>query len=146
MNGTEGLTISDWVNDTLAGDAPLQALLGGTPAAAALRIIAGVAPTGTAFPYVNFVVGPEGRIVGAISAEVMARFTISVKAVGKGPSYSPLIPVVQRFHALLAGAVNRVTPLGTVLSVIRVGALQYPERDQGIEYRHLGGLYQINVQ
>jgi hypothetical protein len=148
------LTVADWVTDTLVGDSMpvtgLQALLGGSQASAAGRVWEGVAPEGTPYPFLTFTVG-EIRVVGGVGlVEIMARIPLTLKAVTQGESYAPLVPLVNRAVALISGQANipTVTPgiAGLVLTCERIGGIQYPERDGGIEYRHLGGLYEVLAQ
>lgn len=146
MNGTEGLAASDWLYDTLTADATLQGLLGG-PSGIAQRVGEGILPTNTALPLVTYTVGPEGNIVAAVGEiELLAQPLVLVKAIGQGQSYGPLYPIFQRVHALLVAQVNRPTPFGLISSVRRTSLVQYPERDNGTEYRHLGGLYAFQIE
>ena len=73
--------------------------------------------------------------------QVFSRVTFDLVVTGEGTSYGPLVPVYQRAHELLEGRANRQTPQGLVLTCSRVSGIIYPERDQGVEYRHLGGTY-----
>ena len=148
MTGVEGLIVSEWVMSALAADAQIGAALGLVAGQSiGSRVWEGVAPEGTPFPHVVFTV-VEPQDIGTVPLiRVMVRVGLQVKAIGKGPSYRPLIPVVQRIDAALQGAVNRPTSQGgMVLSCERVSAIQYPEMDQGVEYRHLGGTFQVHAQ
>jgi hypothetical protein len=62
-------------------------------------------------------------------------------------SYGPVIPVYQRVHELLESQTHQEPAQGgLVLTAERVSGIQYPERAGGIEYRHLGGLYETLTQ
>lgn len=146
MNGLEGISVVRWVWTTLTTDPTLQGLLGGTQASAEARVWEGVAPEGTGTPWVVFtVVEPRDvKVVGL--AQVFAMVQVQVKVVGKATSYGPLLPVYQRVHELLDGKTNQVVVDGVVLTSERVSGIQFPERVNGIEYRHLGGLYETHTQ
>ena len=148
MVGVEGLIVSEWVLAALVADGAIGAALGLTAGqTVASRVWEGVAPEGTPFPYVVFTVAEPQDVATVPATRVMVRAGLQVKAIGKGPSYRPLVPLVQRIDAALQGARNKATSQGgMVLSCERLSAIQYPEQDQGIEYRHLGGSYQVHAQ
>ena len=80
-------------------------------------------------------------------AEVMAVAEATVKAVSREEGYEPIRPVAVAIHHALHGKVN--VPLngaGTMLSSRRLRAVAYPEQSNGIEYRHLGGTYEVYAQ
>lgn len=144
--GLEGITVARWVYGTLTGDPTLQNLLGG-PEKAAQRVQEGTY-TGDAPVWVVFTIVPDWQDVKAVGLEhIMSVVRVQVKVVGKGSSYNPLVPVYERIHALLESRVA-VEPAqgGLILTAHRVSGVQYPERAGGIEYRHLGGLYETETQ
>lgn len=143
--GTEGLVISDWLNDTLTADAALIAAMGGGDAID--RIGEGLVPAGAGgWPVVTWTVIEPQQINGVGLTEIMARVSFTIKAVTQSRSYAPIVPVVQRIHALIASKANVTVSQGLVLTCERRAGIQYPERTEGIEYRHLGGLYEAHVQ
>lgn len=146
LPGLEGITVSRWVYGTLSSDPTLQNLLGGAQGAAQ-RVVEGVYG-GQADTWLSFTVLPDFqdvKVVGMI--QVMSRVQVQVKAVGKATSYGPLVPIYQRAHQLLESRTNQRPALGgTILTAERVSGVQYAERANGIEYRHLGGLYEALTQ
>lgn len=148
LPGLEGITVARWVYGTLSGDPALQGMLGG-PQAAAQAIVEGTY-AGLAPLWVTFTIVPNAqdvKVLGAGMTQIMARVQVQVKVVGKGTSYTPLIPVYQRVHQLLESKVAQpVAAGGLILTAHRVSGVQYPERANGIEYRHLGGLYETETQ
>lgn len=135
--GLEAITVSEFIYDTLTQDDALMALLDDDPS----RVAAGTLPFGSLSPGVRFTVLPpvDVKVVGM--TQVFSRVTFDAVVTGEGTSYGPLVPVYQRVHELLEGEANRQTPQGLVLTCSRVSGIIYPERDQGVEYRHLGGTY-----
>lgn len=144
LPGLEGITVSRWIHSTLTADPELQALLGGAEGIAD-RVSEGTY-AGAATTWVVFtVLEPQDvKVVGMV--QVMAMVQFQVKAVCEGASYAPIIPIYQRAHALLEAKANQVVQDGLILTSHRVSGVQYPERANGIEYRHLGGLYETHTQ
>lgn len=148
--GLEGITLARWVYQTLSTDAALAAAVGVTLAALPTQIGEGTAPSTSdpAKPWIVFTVTEslDVKTVGMI--QVMAHARIQVRATVRGNSYGPLVAVYQRIHQLLEAKANQAPTgfTGMVLTCERVSSVQYPENDQGIQYRHLGGLYDTFVQ
>lgn len=149
--GIEGLTVSAWVDSALTLDAGIQALLGGSYSAARARVWEGIAPAGTPYPFVTFTVVEPRQINGVgVDAEIMSRVGLQVKAVTEGRSYTPIIALAARIHVVLGGKLNVPVTFGAstglMLTSERRASIQYPENASGAEYRHLGHLYELNVQ
>lgn len=146
LPGLEGITVARWVYGTLTADPTLQDLLGGAQGAAQ-RVVEG-AYAGDAPLWVTFTVLPDFQDVKGVGmVQIMSRVQFQVKVVGKGASYDPLISVYQRAHELLEAKVaQEPSQGGLILTAERVSGVQYPERANGIEYRHLGGLYEALTQ
>lgn len=146
--GLETITLSRFIYQQLAADTQLQNLLGGT-AEAGKRITEGVY-AGTADRYVVYTIVPDANDVKGVGVtHVMTRAQVQVKAVAaRATSYNAVIPIYQRVHAILEGRATptEVTQGGLVLTCHRLSVIQYPEREDGVEYRHLGGLYEALVQ
>jgi hypothetical protein len=143
--GLEGLTVAAWLYASLTGDATLQDLAGGLPALQK-RVVEGAPYAGPAPWWVEFTV-MEPRDVKAVGAiQIMSHVQFQVKVVGPTTSYTPLMPVYRAVHRRLESQVNQNAGAGQVLTSERVSGIQYPERTNGIEYRHLGGLYETLTQ
>jgi hypothetical protein len=143
--GLEGITLATWLYQTLTQDTTLQDMAGGAPALAK-RVVEGVYP-GDAPWHVSFTIlePVDVKVVGLI--QVMASVQAQVKVVGRATSYVPLVPVYRRVHQLLEGrTIPQDVAQGAVLQFGRVSGIQFPESTNGIEYRHLGGLYEALTQ
>lgn len=150
LPGLEGITLLRWITEQLSDDAALAVAIGVTVENLPDQMGEGVAPAESdpTKPWIVFtVIEPRDiKVVGGI--QVMAQTQVQVRCTTKGDSYAPLIPVYQRVHTLLEGQ-RLQAPTGhdgLVLSCERVSGIQYPENAQGIQYRHLGGLYDTYVQ
>lgn len=145
LHGLEAITVARWLYTTLTTDPDLQDLLGG-PQEAAKRVVEGQYE-GDATLWITYtLLEPQDvRAVGLVPIAAMVQF--QMKVVGRATSYGPLIPVYQRAHALLDGKTNQEPAQGgIVLTAQRVSGVQFPERANGIQYRHLGGLYETLTQ
>lgn len=152
MTGLEGPTVAGWVYTTLLADADLADLLGG-PDLAALRIVEGALPedvpelvNGDPIPWVTFtVIEPRDvSVVGMI--QVMAEVQVQVRLTVRDASYARLLAPFSLVHQNLHARANVPVSGGVILTSERVSSVQYPERANGLEYRHLGGLWRVHVQ
>lgn len=127
-----------WVYETLANDATLADLVDD-------RIYDGLAPEGSAFPYVvySFQAGTDTVVIGA--ARILNRGLYLVKAVAETQSYSGPTQIADRVDELLQAA-NGSTVDGLILGVNREQPIMYIETIDGIQFRHVGGLYRIFTQ
>lgn len=145
LPGLEGITVSRWVTNIITTDQEFQDLAGG-PQRAAQRVVEGTY-AGAEDWWVTFtILEPQDvKVVGTI--QVFSVVQVQVKVVRVGTSYGPIIPVYQRVHELLESRENQEPAQGgVILTSERVSGIQYPERAGGIEYRHLGGLYETHTQ
>lgn len=152
--GLDTLYVAEWVLTALAQDAGVQAALGVvTEPSAALRIVEAVLPEdqpltkpdGTPWPWVTFTFLPETddlRVVGMVPVMVRTQFQVRVTVAGE--SYAYVAPVAAACHAVLDGV---VAPAGfdAIGTCHRVAGVHYPEKTNGIHYRHLGGRYEATV-
>ena len=144
LPGLEAITVSRWLYTTLTTDPALTALLGGTDAPS--RVKEGVY-TGDAKAWVVYTLLEPQDVKGVGLTHLASTVQFQVKAVGVGASYTPLVAVYQRIHALLDGRTNQEPAQGgLILHATRVSGVMFPERANGIEYRHLGGLYETLTQ
>lgn len=145
LPGLEGITVLRWLYTRLTTDQALQDLLGG-PQGIQARVKEGTY-AGDADTWVVFTLLEPQDVKGVGLTHVMSRVQFQIKVVGKGASYTPLVPIYQRVHELLEGQTNQEPAQGgIVLTAERVSGVQFPERANGIEYRHLGGLYETLTQ
>jgi hypothetical protein len=140
------VAIQEWAVAALSTQQMADAL--GVPLAdVPLRIWDSTPPSGAAEPYVELMVSEPRDVGGVGMAEVMASAELTAKAVGQAESYDVLKPVAEAIHASLHGEVSvPVSGSGIMLAARRVRAVAYPEHTDGIEYRHLGGTYAVNIQ
>lgn len=141
------IAIQEWVVTALRTPAMASALGVPLPADVPARIWDSPPPLGAEEPYLEVTVAEPRDVGGVAMAEVMASAEVTVKTVGQAEGYEPLKPILEAIHAALHGVTN--VPLagdGWLLSSRRVRSVAYPETTDGVEYRHLGATYAVNVQ
>jgi len=142
-----GVAMQEWAISALSASQELATALEVDQGDVAARLWDSIPGNDAPLPYV-LVQAVEPRDVGGVGmAEVMATGFLTAKVVGREESYDPLSPIANAIHQTLHGATNvPVSGGGLMLSSRRVRAISYPEQSQGVEYRHLGGLYEVSAQ
>ena len=133
----ETWTIDSWLYTTLHGDATLHALVTG--------VFADVAPLQQAYPFVVFGLQDAGDVLTVNGVRIMTAATYQVRVVTDAESYSAITTAVERIDTLLHRASGSVSG-GVIISCVREEPLRYTELQGSKLYRHLGGLYQLQVQ
>lgn len=83
-------------------------------------------------------VGPEDRIFSSVP--------LDVRVTAQDSAYDALAPIARVIYDALHGVTNvPVGSGGVVLTAYRTGGIQYPELAGGIQYRHLGHRFQVEV-
>lgn len=127
-----------WMLARLRADTALTGLL-----AAPDAIYTDAGPDGAALPFVIVQLQSPGQDVGAApSTRVLTAGTWLVKAVVRGRSYAPAVPIDARLDAVLQGA-QGTTPAGTVFGCVRTAPFSLAEDTPTVKYRHLGGTYRV---
>ncbi len=127
-----------WVYSTLTGDSLITS-------AVADRVFAYRVPAGAAFPAIafSFTAQQDTRVA---DGRVLARLTLNVQAVNESDDLSSLRDLAGRIDVLLEGASGQNVD-GVVGFCARQKPIEFIERtDQGREFAHLGGLYDLVVQ
>lgn len=139
--------MAEWLYALLTGDAGLADAMGVSPSDLPGRVWPDVAPQGTPSGWLVYTpsealdrqaLGPHARLSTIVPVNV--RYVAQSEDPGVGS------PVARRLYALLHGTHN--TPVaegGIILTARRTGVLNYAEDAGGIQYRHTGGLYDVEV-
>lgn len=134
----ETLRAEQWLYTVLSGDTTLSSLVGG-------RIYSYLAPQDAVLPFVVYSHQAGHDVRGVGPTRIMTSLVYQVKAVGQGGSFQPLKAIADRLDVLLQGASGSVVD-GTVLMCVREQPVEYVEVENGVQYRHLGGLWRIIAQ
>jgi hypothetical protein len=124
-----------WLDDTLSADSVIAGLIGN-------RVYLTQAPQGIPMPYI-VVVFQGGPDVNTFGSRALAQPLMLVKGVGKHSDLPALRVLADRIDALLQD--TRVVVSGYQIRVQREAPVAYPEFNEGLEFRHLGGMYRCWV-
>lgn len=139
MSGIETVEVADtWIYATLSGDAALAALVGD-------RISGTLAESLPQTPYVTFLLTSSRDVTTFDGTVIAADCIYEVKAVGQGASWYDVTPIAKRVHELIHLGRDTATTASGSLTSVRERVIQYAEVDEGVQYRHLGGLYRIRA-
>jgi hypothetical protein len=128
VNETE---IGEWIYTTLTGDDEMADLVGE-------QVYHGLAPKEATFPRISFRMQTGVDVAAVGTKRILANQVWLVRAIGQTGSYSDLGPIAERIGELLEGV------HGTVgVACIREQPFMMEESIDGVQYRHLGGLYRI---
>lgn len=142
--GAEQAMVDEWVESALAAEAvALNAIDAGLSA----RVFANYAPPGTRYPFIIFQCQDPPRDVRGVGiSRVMVDTLYVVKAVAQSTSYSPLAPVAAVIDRALTSPGGAAVGDGVVLTSVRERQFSLVEKEDGTEFRHFGGEYQIQAQ
>lgn len=136
----ESLVADEWLYETLTGDATLMALVQG--------VYDSIVPQNVALSatVVLFSFQSSRDAFGVGSHRVMADNAYLVRAVAQTASYATVQAAADRIDALLHRINNQTLNNGQMISAWRESIFKAAEVEQGIHYRHLGGIYRILTQ
>jgi len=137
----ETVLTDTWLYETLTGDATLVGLLSD----GVDGVVADEAEDDTTDPFVIFQLLDSADVYAIGSVRVLTDATYAVQAVDEVGSYVSLGPIADRIDALLHDKTEVVTG-GLICATRRERPIRYPETTHGKTYRHLGGLYRIQVR
>lgn len=129
----------------LTGDATLAALLAAAGAPGNIWQIP--APPDNRWPIVLFGMQPDSgqdRPLAVGTGRLLVQANWQVKVVTRSSDDTVLMGLAERLDTIVPAATT-VAPGGTVLDVLRLGPVDYPEIIGGVQYRHLGGLYRVQA-
>lgn len=141
--GLETIEVIDpWLYETLSADEVIVATCGLD------RIVSELSDLGSiedSRPFVTWQMS-SSRDIGLVQrggARAWNDALYHVRAIVKGTSYMPILPVAQRIEALLNGA--QVTTVNGDISCVREQLVQYPEQAGSSQFRHLGAIYRFRA-
>jgi hypothetical protein len=130
--------IETWLWSTLSADSDLMTLvndsLSGTLSSEQLSI-----------PYVTFLMQSSRDVVGHNGDRISTDNLYVVKGVTEGGSWDLGQPIAERIDFLLHRPTAVMQSGGGSLTCVREQIIEYPEVEEGLQYRHLGGIYRIRA-
>jgi hypothetical protein len=130
--------IDTWLYSVLHGDSSLVAAAPG-------GIYADMAPLGVTGVYVTYALMAGSDVLTISGVRMLMRALYVVRATGEGNSYSVVTTAADRIDALLKRT-SGSTSGGLILSCVREEPVRYGELVDGKQFRHLGGLYRIQIE
>jgi len=112
------------------------------------RVWSDVAPQGAPFPYIITQAQSAVDVVAIGPYRIMVDTQYLVKGIAQGQTYSAILQqIANRIDALIhAQRADTVAGGGRIVSCVRQRPFRLTEATNGVQYRQLGGIYEINVQ
>lgn len=142
--GAEQVLVNLWVADRIAQrNADLEAIHLGLSG----RVFLDSAPEDATFPVIIYQCqDPPRDVRGVGTFTVMVDTLYLVKVVAQTDDYGPLLPVAKVLHEAMTTSTGGTVGDGTVLTSVRRNQFSMTEYAEGSDWRHLGGMYQIQAQ
>lgn len=103
-----------------------------------------LAPEDSALTVVVWQLQAPGQDIQVVDGQtIMVRFLLTIRAIAEGRARPRT--AANRIHTLLHRQSGAVGVYGRIESCQRRQIVGYPEVTEGREYRHQGGIYEINV-
>lgn len=131
--------VEPWLYAKMTGDSALVSLV-------TLDGISGTLSVETLpLPYATFL-NQSTRDIGVVDGgRITTDNLYMIKAVAKTGSWSDVLPIARRINALFDLPGQVITLSNGSLSCYKERTVQYPEVDEGLQYRHLGGIFRIRA-
>jgi len=142
---TISLSIADqWLYEVLSSDSTLTGALGDSEA----LFNSDVPDDQLVWPVVLFGVYSPEDMMGIGGVRIKSTLDYVVRVVGRDVPFTALNIAASRIDFLLHGARGTTSSGGTILSCVRIRPFSLVEisADPSVRYRHLGGIYRLEVQ
>lgn len=139
--GDETTIVDQWITATLTADATIIAAL----TDGENGVHADIAPPKAGHPLIVFQFQGGFDVRGAGPHRIMLSGLWLIRAIGEGRDYLEIKPIADRIDALFQGADGSAAD-GFVFSSVREAPFRLAEREEGHDYRHLGGVYRCLAQ
>lgn len=130
--------IEPWLYATLSDDPELAGLVGD-------RVSGTLSSVPLKPPYVTFSLQDPLDVIGIGGVRISTDNLYVVKAVGQTGSWADVRPIASRIDYLLHRPTATMTSGAGSLTCVREKTAQMVEVDDGLQYRHLGGIYRIRA-
>lgn len=127
-----------WLYATLSADATLAGLVGD-------RISGTLSPELLPTPYVTFLLQSPRDIIGVGGVRISTDNLYIVKGVAQTSTWDDLTSIANRIDYLIHRPGSTMIQGTGSLTCIREMVHQMAEVDEGLQYRHLGGIYRIRA-
>ena len=135
---SETLFADEWIKTILAADTGVTNEVG-------QRLYPDMAPQQAVFPLIVWSLQDATDVVGQGTFRIMVRCTYTIKVIGKTRSYWQLKPAYDAMDEALHGR-GGDTANAYVFACMRTEEYRLAEFVDNVDYRTLGGYYQLLVQ
>lgn len=140
----ESVHFDAWLVNRLQSDTGVGGLFEiGSGGARVLGVFSEKIPNGQTLPAIRFTDLSPSDTNGASGQRILVRGLYLVAVVGKTADYGDLVAAADRLDDRLQRSSGLLSPVW-VLSVVRQSPFKLAEVDGDVQYRHLGGIYQID--
>jgi hypothetical protein len=145
--GDEQVQALEWAYGVASTQASLAAALDVPLDALPDRVWTDVAPRGVGQPLVILqVTDPTDRLALGALDRLGSVVPLIAKVVVEGPAVDPAAAPLRALYERLHGAQDEPIPGGgRMLTCRRTAGLAYPETTNGVQYRHLGHQFQVEI-
>lgn len=146
-HGDETVQAMEWAYQSILALPGLSDALGVPPTGLESRVWSEVAPGDTGSPWITYRV-TDSEDANALGGQprIFSTVPMDLKVVGEARHWQQIAAVARLLYGLHGQTNVPIGNGGTILTVQRTGGIQYPEQAGGIEYRHLGHQFQVEVQ
>lgn len=147
-SGDEPQQVREWLYPLLSTDEALADAVGVTLAALPDALWPEQAPPDREARWIVYDAQQAALVVQPVGSgdRLMVPVPLNIRCVARADDTAWAYVAMRRIHALLQG--NHNTPVadgGVILTAQRQSVLDYPEVAGGIRYRHVGGIYTVQV-
>lgn len=130
--------IDTWLYATLSQDPDLAALVGD-------NVTGTLSANPLTPPYAHFMLQSSLDVRGVGGYRISTDNLYVVKGVVQGGSWDDVLPIASRIDYLLHRPTATMASGGGSLTCVRDSTIQAVEVEDGLQYRHLGGVYHIRA-
>lgn len=127
-----------WLYQTLSGDTELSSMVDGS--------ISGTLSTvPLSLPYVSFLLQSSRDISAVGGIRITTDNLYLVKGVARTGSWDDVAAIASRIDYLIHRPTSVMSEGGGSLTCVRESIFEMAEVEEGLQYRHLGGIYRIRA-
>ncbi len=135
--GAEVVLGYDWIQATLLADVDVSAIT--------TDIYQDRAPKDATYPFIVIQSQLSTDVMGVGTSRIITDSMFIVKSIAQSETYTPLIPLSKAIDIALHGATGSLAG-GSVFACIRDESFRFSETEDGDHFKHLGGVYKLQLQ